>query len=136
MIMYGTFKARRVGDAPWIDFMEFEFPHIPKKYMPEDLKKSFTFPLDLILTVDWDSSDWIFDTKTGEGSFRAKGIMVNQVYANGDADIFRYAHLVEMQIRNDEDSQFELTGLELLDGDKRFEFEPEHIRPSFVDYVD
>ena len=130
MRMYGTFTAKSLDCAPYIDFFEFKFPELPDKFIPEDLKGE----TDLVLTVDWDESDWDFDEETGEGSFRAKGVMINQEYANGHLDLFRKASLNNLQVHALPDSDFRLTGLTVEDGDEWLEMDEESIDPAWTGY--
>lgn len=122
MIFYGSYKAK----SPCrIDFIEFEFPEVPEKFVPED----FDTNKNLILSATWDESDWMFDDATGEGSFRMKGVDVNQVYANGCLDMFRNAILDCIQVYGPEDAEFVLTGLEVYDAGDTFEFPEEKLQP-------
>ena len=112
MIFYGSYKARNATGTPILDYIEFEFPSIPEKFLPEDLENE-----DIALSSFWDESDWFYDPETGEGSFRCKGVYLNDIYANGHIDIFRNAIVREYQVYGvNAASDFELTELEVEDG--------------------
>lgn len=127
MIIYGNYKA---NSSCIIDFMEFEFKEVPNKFVPED----FDTNKDLILTVDWDESDWGYDEKTKEGFFRVKGVYINQIYANGMIDLFKDAILDTMQIYGQHDAEFQLTSIEIEDNNKVLEFAKKQLTPRDMWY--
>ena len=127
MIIYGDYSA---NTQCMIDFMEFEFPEVPQKFVPED----FDTNEDLILTVDWDESDWIYDDKTHEGGFRLKGVYINQIYANGQIDLFKEAVLDAMQIYGPETADFKLTALQITDGENTFDLPTDNLTPRDISY--
>ena len=118
MRLYGEYRAKNAAETPMIDYIEFEFPSVPEKFLPEDLDNR-----DLILSCDWDESDWFYDPKTGEGAFRCKGVYLNQVYANGHADLFADADIRGYQVHGVRSkSDFALTKLEVEDAAEKVLF--------------
>lgn len=127
MIIYGDYSA---NTKCMIDFMEFEFPEVPKKFVPED----FDTNKDLTLSVDWDESDWIYDDKTHEGGFRLKGVYINQIYANGQIDLFREAILDAVQVYGPETADFKITALQIKDGESQFDLPAGNLTPRNLYY--
>lgn len=127
MIIYGDYTANA---QCMIDFMEFEFPEVPQKFVPED----FNTNEDLILSVDWDESDWAYDEKIKEGYFRLKGVYINQIYANGQIDLFKKAIFDGMQVYGPETADFKLTALKIKDGDDEFDFPTDNLTPRDIWY--
>ena len=120
MIFYGDFTtAKGLPATPRIDFIEVEFNgSIDPKFVPEDLEAS----PGIRLSCDWDESDWTYDENTGEGSFRCKGVYINQIYANGAGKMFEEAAVSEVQIYLPEASKdtqidFSMTAFDVFDGD-------------------
>ena len=118
MTFYGTFEATS-SETPMIDFLDFEFKRIPDHFVPEDIRTS-DGNKGVILSIDWDESDWKFVPETREGIFRAKGVYINNVYANGHAEAFKSAALDAIQVHGADN--FVLTDLELTDGEDYFRF--------------
>lgn len=132
MTLYGTFNAEGAKRTPMIDYIEFEFPKVSPAFVPEDLENK-----DIVLSCDWDESDWAFDTEDGTGSFRAKGVYLNQKYANGHICDFMNAKVDTLQVAGiSEEIRFRLTGLVLDDGGKLFAFPQDRIIPWMTEYAD
>lgn len=128
MRIYGNYAAAM---PCMIDFLEFEFPKVPDMYCPEDLDNH-----DVILSVDWDESDWDYDPESSMGHFRMKGVYLNQIYANKQLDVFKSAILDKIQVAGSPDADFVLTGLTINDGDESFRLPEEMLLPREIDYVD
>lgn len=130
MTLYGCFEAT-ASETPVIDFLEFVFKKIPNRFVPEDIRWD-NDEKGVILSVDWDESDWSFVPETREGFFRAKGVYINNTYANGHADAFKGAVLDAIQVYGADN--FVLTELELTDGEDYFRFPSKSLSPREVIY--
>ena len=112
MIIYGDYTA----NAPCrINFMEFEFKNIPERLIHNDLMLRFLNDQgeSLILTVDWDESEWGYNENTKEGTFRLKGVWIHQAYANGEINLFKNCVFDTAHIYGPEDADFKLTFLDI-----------------------
>jgi hypothetical protein len=132
MTLYGTFNAEGARETPMINFIEFEFPKVADVFVPNDLDNK-----DIVLSCDWDESDWDFDNERGIGCFRAKGVYLNQRYANGHISDFMNAKIDTLQVSGiDTDVRFELTGLMIDDGGMMFSFPDDKIIPWMTEYAE
>lgn len=133
MIIYGDYTA----NAPCrINFMEFEFKNIPERLIRNDLMLKFLNNQgeSLILTVDWDESEWDYNENTKEGTFRLKGVWVHQAYANGEINLFKDCVFDTAHIYGPEDADFKLTFLEIEDNGKTFDFKKNQLQPRNTYY--
>ena len=105
MTLYGTFNAEGARETPMIDFIEFEFPKVSDVFVPNDLDNK-----DIVLSCDWDESDWDFDNKARIDTLQVSGI--------------------------DTDTRFELTGLMIDDGGMMFSFPDDKIIPWMTEYAE
>lgn len=131
MILYGTFNADNAKETPMLRSIDFEFPRVSDVFVPKDLENR-----DLTLSCDWDESDWEFDSAKGIGSFRAKGVYLNQKYANGHIADFMNSKVDTLQLAADDDVRFQLTGLMINDGGQFFVFPEDRISPWMTEYVE
>lgn len=133
MIIYGDYTA----NAPCrINFMEFEFKNIPERLIHNDLMLRFLNDQgeSLILTVDWDESEWGYNENTKEGTFRLKGVWIHQAYANGEINLFKNCVFDTVHIYGPEDADFKLTFLEIEDNGKTFDFKKNQLQPRNTYY--
>ena len=129
MVIYGTFKTSgELQETPRIDFLEIEFPKVPEEFAPEDLE-----PENIILTCDWDESDWSWDRAEKIGYFRCKGVYVNQRYANGHVDMFENAIIDTMQVYLNGSGEFKLEAIAVVDNEKSVELCPV---PRYIEYAE
>ena len=131
MNLYGTFTADKIKDRPMLCSIDLEFPKVSEAFLPADLENS-----GIVLSCDWDESDWDFDQERGEGAFRAKGVHLNQRYANGHIADFMNAKVDTLHICCDENISFKLTGLMLDDGGTQFIFPQDRLIPWIYEYED
>ena len=134
MILYGSFKSKM---PVMIDFIEFEFDSIEDKFVPEDIRSEDN-NRGVILSVDWDESEWTHIPEDGVGAFKAKGVYINQIYANGALDVFKTARADTIQVYcqgKEGYPEFKLIALEFVDGDERFEVPEEAFKNIHVEYV-
>lgn len=133
MIFYGSFNARpNLNEGPIIDFIEFSFSKADPVFLSGDLGGEG----EVVLPCDWESSDWEYDSETGGGYFRCKGVCVNQRYANGHLEMFKNAVIDTLQVYASDDAEFELTALSVCEGESIYALSEENIRPKTIEYVE
>lgn len=128
MIFYGDFQTIcGLGETPVIDYIEFEFDdkRINPEFIPDDLKGGS----GIRLCCSWDMSDWSYDQEDGSGSFRCKGVMAGEKYANGALDMFKGSRITDMQVYFADkpdgiEEHFEITSFEIWDNDAFVSLEP------------
>lgn len=117
MIFYGKAVTDRDKNySPMIDFIEFEFSEVDPKFLPEDFTEEDNH--DVILSCDWQESDWDYDSETGEVRFRCKGVDVNMHPANGHISMFENASIDTIQVYANGCEEFKLAALCIQDGEE------------------
>ena len=128
MIFYGRFRTNKniIGDcnSPRLDGIDLTDHN-------EEVE----------INCFWDYSEWSYDPETGIVDFRCKGVMVNDIYANGHLDMFRNAKMIWAQVympclpsdcKTEFSFEFEMLDLMVYDDGDVFTFSKENLKPYDV----
>ena len=128
MIIFGSYIADKKCR---LESLEMKSRNVPEKFVcnSEDGNGN--------ITLSWDESDWFHDYRTGEGSFRLKGIHANGEYANGYAvPMLSAAVLDSVQIDGEPDANFRLTKLKIRDWEKTISIPEKKLVPNEIVYIE
>ena len=140
MRFYGAYKTvpgLGTDGTPRIDFIEFQFPDddIIPKFVPEDLQGES----DLVLSCDWDESEWDYNPETGVCFFKCNGVYINDIYANHALEMFLNAAIYNLQVFTakevPKDIPFKLMEFVIKDDDGTLCLSLDQISSGMVDIV-